>query len=71
MSPVVCILGVPSIIFGLLMFRERPLLKSAGMLPVLNGAACILGVIGFLVCNAPLSMGTVAVYLGTSLVEEM
>lgn len=63
--------GVRAIIFGLLMFRERPLLKPADMLLALNSAARTLGVIGSLVRHAPLSMGTVAVYLGTGLVEEM
>jgi hypothetical protein len=53
-------LGIPSIIFGLLMFREKPPLKVAGALLALNGVACILGMVGFLTRSAPLSLGTVA-----------
>jgi hypothetical protein len=40
-------LGIPSIIFGVLMFRQTRALKWAGVLLALNGAACILGVMGF------------------------
>ena len=54
------VLGIPSIIFGVLMFRQTPLLKWAGVLLALNGAACILGVVGFLTRGDLLSMGTVA-----------
>jgi hypothetical protein len=54
------VLGIPSIVFGLLMFRHTPPLKLAGVLLALNGAACILGVIGFLTRSDLLGMGTVA-----------
>ncbi len=54
------LLGIPSIIFGFLMFREKSLLKVAGVLLALNGAACILGVIGFLERSTSLRIGTVA-----------
>ena len=42
------------------MFRRTPPLKSAGLLLALNGAACILGVVGFLARSDLLSLGTVA-----------
>jgi hypothetical protein len=54
------VLGIPSIIFGLLMFREKSPLKAAGALRALNGVACILGVVGSLMHSALLSLGTVA-----------
>jgi hypothetical protein len=54
------LLGIPSIIFGLLMFREKSPLKVAGALLALNGVACILGIVGFLARSAPLSLGTLA-----------
>jgi len=54
------ILGIPSIIFGVLMVRQTPKLKLAGILLAVNGAACILGVIGLLLHNDLLSMGTLA-----------
>jgi hypothetical protein len=53
------VLGIPSIIFGVLMFKQTPILKWAGVLLALNGAACILGVIGILT-HSDLSVGTPA-----------
>ena len=53
------VLGIPSIIFGVLMFKRTPGLKWAGVLLALNGVACILGVIGFVVHSALLT-GTLA-----------
>ncbi len=54
------VLGIPSIIFGILMFRNTSPLKLAGVLLALNGAAGILGVVGFLTRSNLLNMGTVA-----------
>jgi hypothetical protein len=42
------LLGVPSIIFGALLVRRGALFKAAGVLLVLNGIACIIGVAGIL-----------------------
>ena len=54
------VLGIPSIIFGVLMFKQTPPLKWAGVLLALNGAVCILGVVGFLTRSDLLSLGTLA-----------
>jgi hypothetical protein len=54
------VLGIPSIVFRLLMFREKSPLKAAGALLALNGVACILGIVGFLARSAPLSLRTLA-----------
>lgn len=51
------ILGIPSILFGLLLWKYSGALRWGGLLLALNGAACILGVIGFLTENALLSQG--------------
>ena len=51
------ILGIPSILYGLLLQRRGGALRWGGLLLVLNGAACILGVIGSLVGSALLSQG--------------
>ncbi len=40
------ILGIPSMIFGLLLMQRSALLRVGGLLLALNGIACILGVIG-------------------------
>ncbi len=54
------LLGIPSIIFGLALTNgmKRPL-QISGWLLLLNGIACILGVIGFTLHSDPLSLGTV------------
>lgn len=54
------ILGIPSILFGLLLWRHPGALRWGGLLLALNGAACILGVIGFLTANALLGQGVMA-----------
>jgi hypothetical protein len=51
------ILGIPSILFGLLLWKYHGALRWGGLLLALNGAACILGVVGFLTGNALLSQG--------------
>jgi hypothetical protein len=51
------ILGIPSILYGLLLGRCGGALRWGGLLLALNGAACILGLIGFLTGNALLSQG--------------
>lgn len=51
------ILGIPSILYGLLLWRRSGALLWGGLLLALNGAACILGVIGSLTGSALLSQG--------------
>jgi hypothetical protein len=51
------ILGIPSILFGLLLWKYHGALRWGGLLLALNGAACILGVVGFLTANALLGQG--------------
>jgi hypothetical protein len=51
------ILGIPSILFGLLLWKYPGALRWGGLLLALNGAACIMGVIGFLTGSALLSQG--------------
>ncbi|MBN2500321.1 MAG: DUF4386 family protein [Anaerolineales bacterium] len=51
------ILGIPSILFGLLLWKYPRTLRWGGLLMALNGAACILGVVGFLTGNALLGQG--------------
>ena len=53
-------LSIPPIIFGVWMFRRTPPLKLTGALLALNGAVCILGVVGFLTRSDLLGLGTVA-----------
>jgi hypothetical protein len=54
------ILGIPSILFGLLLWKYPGALRWGGLLLALNGAACILGVVGFLAGNALLRQGVMA-----------
>lgn len=51
------VLGIPSILFGLLLWKYPGALRWGGLLLALNGVACILGVVGFLAGNALLSQG--------------
>lgn len=51
------LLGIPSIIYGCLLTRGNRLMKSAGWLLLLNGAACILGLAGYLAGSPLLSAG--------------
>lgn len=51
------ILGIPSILYGTLLWRRPGALRWGGLLLALNGAACILGVIGALAGSALLAQG--------------
>lgn len=52
------VLGVPSIIFGVLMLKSAPVLRLGGILLALNGLACIAGFIGIATQSAWLSQGS-------------
>jgi hypothetical protein len=52
------LLGIPSILFGLVFASETGALRTGGILLVLNGAACIIGLIGSLAGFPPLAQGT-------------
>lgn len=52
------LLGVPSILYGGLLWKEAGLLRLSGVLLALNGAACILGIIGSLLALATLEAGS-------------
>jgi hypothetical protein len=49
------ILGIPSMIYGFLMFRESK--KISGALITLNGVFCIVGIVGYTINNTLLGMG--------------
>lgn len=51
------ILGIPSILFGWLLWKRTGGLRWGGALLALNGIACILGLIGYLTGNHLLSQG--------------
>jgi|YNPBryunderm2012_1023409.scaffolds.fasta_scaffold02547_4 hypothetical protein len=51
------ILGIPSILYGALLWRRGGALRWGGLLLALNGVACILGVIGSLTGSALLYSG--------------
>lgn len=52
------VLGIPSIVFGVLLFRAAPALRMAGTLLALNGVACIAGFIGIVAGSAVLANGS-------------
>ena len=52
------ILGVPSIVFGILMLKSVPALRLGGVLLALNGLACIAGFIGIVAQIKWLSQGS-------------
>jgi hypothetical protein len=53
------ILGIPSLIFGIALTQERGhTFQISGWLLALNGIACILGIVGYLLQNELLSAGT-------------
>lgn len=54
------VLGVPSIIFGILMLKSALVLRLGGVLLSLNGLACIAGFIGIAAQSAWLSQGSLA-----------
>jgi hypothetical protein len=51
------VLGIPSMLYGALLWRLSGALRWGGLLLAFNGAACILGVIGFLTGSALLAQG--------------
>ncbi len=53
------LLGIPSILFGLILFRRSLSLRLGGILLALNGVACILGVVGILIGSELLGLGSV------------
>lgn len=60
------ILGIPSIILGAILVRQRGFLRFAGGLLVLSGIACLVGLIGMLAGSEPLGNGSLvgsALYL--------
>ncbi len=52
------LLGIPSIIFGITLIHKSNLWRIAGWLMALNGAACILGIVGITIRNSILSLGS-------------
>ncbi len=52
------VLGIPSIIFGLQLARRPGLLRWGGVLLALNGAACLLGMLGVLAKVSLLANGS-------------
>ena len=52
------LLGIPSIIFGIILIQKGTLWRIAGWLLALNGAACILGIFGLTIQNNLLSLGS-------------
>jgi len=53
------ILGIPSIIFGVILYRMPWSYRLGAVLLALNGIACILGAIGIALQNSLLSMGSI------------
>ena len=53
------ILGIPSIIFGVILYQKTKSLRLPGVLLGLNGIACILGIVGVLLDHDMLSWGSV------------
>jgi hypothetical protein len=51
------VLGIPSILFGLFLWKYPGALRWGGLLLALNGVACILGVIGALTGSTLLAQG--------------
>lgn len=52
------ILGIPSIIFGVILFKQDSWKRLAGFLMALNGVACIVGIVGIALGNSLLSTGS-------------
>lgn len=53
------ILGIPSIIFGMILLKHSRPLRLAGVLLALNGVACIIGIIGIILGNGIIGIGSV------------
>lgn len=49
------ILGIPSIIYGILLFRKSK--KFSGIFLLLNGILCIIGIVGYALDHAVISLG--------------
>lgn len=54
------LLGIPSIIYGLVFATEQGALRAGGVLLALNGAACLVGVAGLLAGVPALALGVAA-----------
>jgi hypothetical protein len=52
------VLGIPSIIFGAILFKQDPGKRLAGSLMALNGVACIMGMVGIALGNRLLGAGS-------------
>jgi hypothetical protein len=53
------ILGIPSVLFGIAIYRMKPgLSRAAGLLLILSAFACLLGIIGIITGNQALSHGS-------------
>ncbi|MBL7162321.1 MAG: DUF4386 family protein [Anaerolineales bacterium] len=52
------ILGIPSIIFGMALCKRSKTMRLAGVLLVLNGIACIVGMVGVVLGNTLIGMGS-------------
>lgn len=52
------LLGISSILFGIAFICKEPATRLAAWLLILNGAACILGLIGVLISNPILGLGS-------------
>lgn len=53
------ILGIPSIIFGMALFKRNKSTRLPGILLALNGVACIVGMVGVVLGNGLLEMGSI------------
>ena len=54
------VLGIPSIIFGVILLKQDSWKRLAGSLLALNGVACIVGIVGIALGNSLLSTGSLA-----------
>jgi hypothetical protein len=54
------VLGIPSIVYGILLARRATLLRAGGTLLALSGVASIAGLIGIVAGSAALSTGSIA-----------
>lgn len=53
------IVGIPSIIFGMALCKHGKAMRVAGILLALNGVACIVGMVGVVLGNTLIGMGSV------------
>lgn len=54
------VLGIPSVIFGILMFKSISVIRAGGLLLLLSGIACIIGFIGIALQSTWLNKGSLA-----------